>query len=56
MNLKTRKEIAQIIKYELAEGTHTFTMCSICKKRGARSVACWSCWLNDLVTGKESKK
>ena len=51
MNKRARKIIAENIKYELQPGEHTFTMCSVCNKRGCRSSRCWECWLDILVAG-----
>lgn len=47
-----RLRIIANIKYELAEGTHTYTMC-LCGRHGARSNVCWECYLDKL---KDIKK
>ena len=39
--------ICNNIKYELAEGEHTFTMCE-CGRHGCRSSKCWECWVEHL--------
>ncbi len=51
MKRQERKAISANIRYELREGTHTYTMCQ-CGRRGCRSLKCWECWLHDLVEGK----
>ena len=45
------KEICRNIKYELAKGEHTFTMCK-CKRHGCRSGKCWECYLDMLFYDK----
>lgn len=41
------KEIINKIRYELQEGSHTFTMCE-CGRTGCRGRKCWKCLLEDL--------
>lgn len=53
MRKETREKIAKTIRYELAKGTHTFTMCS-CGRNGCRSERCWECWLDIMVHGSVS--
>lgn len=55
MRKKARQEIANCIRYELAEGTHTYSMCTVCKQNAARSCKCWSCWLDMLVSGEDDQ-
>ncbi len=48
--MTTQSERALIIgtiKYELADGTHTYTRCE-CLRHGCRSGKCWECLLEDL--------
>lgn len=42
-----REEIIKAIKFELAKGQHTFTMCE-CGRHGARGNMCWECLLDIL--------
>lgn len=53
MNLQQRKVIARSIKYELQEGTHTFTHCQCGGRHGCRSGQCWECLLKLLVENKK---
>jgi hypothetical protein len=55
MNKKDRKIIGNYIRYECADGTHTYMKCK-CERHGARSEMCWECWLDILVNGKEQRK
>jgi len=55
MNKRTRKMIADKVRYELQEGTHTFTMCQACGRNGCISERCWECWLDILVAGGITK-
>ncbi len=48
MKKQERLEIVRAIKYELAEGIHTFTMCE-CGKHSARSHKCWECYLEEFL-------
>jgi hypothetical protein len=48
MKKKDRIEIIREIKYQLAKGEHTFTMCE-CGRHGARGSKCWECWLEKLI-------
>lgn len=48
--MTTKKQIsiiAKAIKYELAKGQHTFTMCN-CGRHGTRTNMCWECLLEVL--------
>ena len=36
------------IKYELAEGVHTYTRCK-CGRNSTRSGKCWECLLEELI-------
>ena len=47
MNKKNRKQIISMIKYELEDGSHTFTMCK-CGRHGTRCINCWECLLEEL--------
>ncbi len=47
MKKEQRAIIIGRIKYELREGTHTFTMCD-CGRRGCRGGKCWECELEEL--------
>jgi hypothetical protein len=51
MNKEERARVAGLIKFELAKGTHTYTMCE-CGRHGCRSGRCWECYLETLVSGK----
>lgn len=42
------------IKYELAKGTHTYTMC-LCGRHGARTNVCWECYLDKLTPKKRGE-
>jgi len=52
MNKRERKTIESHMRYELREGTHTYTMCK-CGRRSRRSEMCWECWLEILEEGKD---
>jgi len=43
-----REAIIGKIKYELAKGTHTFTMCR-CARNSTRAGECWECLLERLL-------
>ncbi len=45
------KQRCRSIKYELVEGTHTFTMCK-CNRHGCRSGKCWECYLDEIFFNK----
>ena len=51
MNQARVKELCREIKYELADGTHTFTMCE-CGRHGCRGSRCWECSLDILYYNK----
>jgi hypothetical protein len=46
------REFCRSIKYELAKGTHTFTMCE-CGRHGCRTGRCWECYLDQIYYGKK---
>lgn len=48
MKKEERIKIVSKIKYELADGDHTFTMC-YCDRNGRRAKKCWECLLEDLI-------
>ena len=50
MNRAFRIKIISAIKYELAKGKHTFTICE-CGRHVARSNLCWECLLEKLEKG-----
>lgn len=58
----TREQNIQLIegeiRYEQAEGTHTFHMCDECGKKGCRGRMCIECWEKELdsLKQKETKK
>lgn len=41
----------RLIKYELAKGIHTYTMCD-CNRNSSRSGKCWECYLDELFYNK----
>jgi len=43
----TEEIIKQQIRYENADGEHTFTMCK-CGRRGCRGILCVLCWEEKL--------
>lgn len=47
MKKEERNKLIDTIKYEIASGTHTFTMCK-CGRSGCRSGKCVYCLLEDL--------
>jgi hypothetical protein len=48
MKKQERKAVIHLIKYELAKGTHTFSMCK-CGRHGSRGGKCWECLLEELL-------
>jgi hypothetical protein len=46
--------VVREIKYELAKGEHTFTMCK-CGRHGTRTNLCWECLLESLIILKTER-
>ena len=51
----TKEMIEAQIKYEEAEGQHTFTMCR-CGRNGCRGSLCSECWKEKLKQFTEGKE
>ena len=44
----SQREIETLIRYEEAEGVHTYHLCPYCKKNGTRSGKCAECLRKEL--------
>ncbi len=51
MNREQIKERCRNIKYDLAKGEQTFSMCR-CGRHGSRMGKCWECNLDELFYNK----
>lgn len=56
MNKKQRYLIGGLIRHELEDGEHTFSLCIRCKENGSRTGVCWSCLLEELEENKSGKQ